>query len=66
MGGKRMLLRVSAPHFVAAALHEKRDGEWKCIAAAPIIAYQLASEVACFAPHGRGRIPLWTDDRRTR
>lgn len=36
-----MLLRVTAPHFVAGAVYEKRGGEWKCIAAAPIIAYLL-------------------------
>jgi len=33
------LLRIEAPHFVAGAIFENRDGEWKCIKAAPIIRY---------------------------
>ena len=38
---KRMLLCVTAPHFVAGAVYVKRDGKWHCIRAAPIIAYLL-------------------------
>lgn len=34
-----MLLRVTAPHFVAGAVYEKRGDGWHCIRAAPIIAY---------------------------
>lgn len=33
------LLRIEAPHFVAGAIFENRDGGWKCIKAAPIIRY---------------------------
>ncbi len=33
---KRMI-RVVAPHFVAGAEFEKRNGQWVCIRAAPIL-----------------------------
>lgn len=33
----RQLLRVSAPHFVAGAIWEKRGHAWHCTRAAPIL-----------------------------
>lgn len=36
------LLRIEAPHFVAGAIFENRDGGWKCIKSAPIIRYLCA------------------------
>ena len=36
-----MLLRVVAPHFVAGAIYEKHNGQWRCVKVAPIIKYLL-------------------------
>lgn len=33
------LLRVVAPHFVAGAVFENKDGVWRCTRVAPIIKY---------------------------
>ena len=35
-----MLLRVTAPHFVAGAIWVK-DNRWKCVEAAPIIKWMI-------------------------
>jgi hypothetical protein len=40
------LLRVSAKHFVAGAVFEKRGGVWCCTVAAPIIKYMVGMEPA--------------------
>jgi hypothetical protein len=39
---KQRLLRVEAPHFVAAAVWEQRAGGWACVQAAPILAWMRA------------------------
>lgn len=36
-----MLLVVTAPHFVAGAVWEKRGGEWHCTNAAPILKWMV-------------------------
>lgn len=33
------LLRVDAPHFVAGMVWQKEQGEWRCVACAPILGY---------------------------
>jgi hypothetical protein len=38
------LLRVSAKHFVAGAVFEKRGMVWCCTVAAPIIKYMVGME----------------------
>lgn len=34
---KQRLLRIEAPHYVAGAIFEQRNGDWFCVKAAPII-----------------------------
>jgi len=36
-----MLLRVTAPHFVAGAIWKKVNNRWTCIQAAPIIKWMI-------------------------
>ena len=36
--------RITAPHFVAGAIFEERDGKWVCVQAAPIIHYLTKME----------------------
>lgn len=40
----RRLMHVTAPHFCAGAVWEKRDGRWHCVRAAPIIGWMAGAD----------------------
>ena len=38
------LLRITAPHFVAGAVFQKRGSVWVCVKSAPIVKYMIGME----------------------
>lgn len=42
---RRYLIRVDAPHYVAGAVVERIDGEWKVTATAPILRWMFKRSV---------------------